>query len=310
MRLRFLGTSAGTPTKRRNVTSQAVLFSHGGIWILDCGEGTQHRALELGVSGAKVERILITHLHGDHCLGLPGFLSWIAINGRTGPVEIIGPRGIRRLVETALEVTDALLPYVLTITEIDGPQDLPAHKGWAVRIRPITHRVPCYGYVLVEDDRPGKFHEDRARKLGVPSGPARAALLQGDLVRLKDGTIILPQDVADPPRRGRRIALLGDTCDPMGIADAARDCDLLVCEATYADDRQAKADEWGHMTAGATGAFARAIGARRLALTHFSSRYTDPRANVNVLHLVAQAEAACPGIPVVAANDGDELTVV
>ncbi len=309
MKIRFLGTSAGTPTKRRNVTAQAILFEHGGIWLLDCGEGTQQQALALGVSGSKVERILITHLHGDHCLGLPGFLSWIAINGRRGPVEVVGPVGIKLLLDTVLRITEAMLPFAVTITELSEATDLPAMRGWRVRARPIFHRVFCFGYVLIEDDRPGRFHEDKARRLRVPNGPARAELLRGEPLRLADGNFVYPHQVVDPPRPGRKVVLLGDTSDPSGIAEAAKDCDLLVCEATYADDRQAKADEWGHMTAGATGAFASTIGAKRLALTHFSSRYTDPRAETTVPRLVEQAQAACPGIPVEAADDGLELVV-
>jgi ribonuclease Z len=309
MKLRFLGTSAGTPTRQRNVTAQAVRFDHGALWLLDCGEGTQHRAMAAGLPGSKVERILITHLHGDHCLGLPGFLSWIGIHGRTESVEVVGPRGIDELLHTVLRLTSAELPFPLCITELDEAVDLPALRGWRVLARPIVHRVPCFGYVLVEEDRPGKFHEDRARRLGLPHDAQRMALLRGEPVRLADGTIILPSDVCDPPRRGRRLVLLGDTSDPEGIAAAAKDCDLLVCEATYADDRAAKADQWGHMTAGATGAFAHRIGARRLALTHFSARYTDSRLDQGLDLLLAQARAQAPGVDVVAADDHLEVDI-
>lgn len=309
MRLTFLGTSAGTPTRQRNVTSQALEFDQGQIWLLDCGEGTQHQALRLGLKTARIERILITHLHGDHCLGLPGLLAHIGISGRIAPVEVIGPPGLNELVTTINRLTHAILPFPLKLMEL--PQvgaDLPLQGDWRVQARALVHRIPCLGYVLTEENRPGRFHAGTADALGVPQH-LRGRLQRGETVILSDGRRIESCQVADPPRPGRRIVLLGDTSDPRGIADAAQGCDLLVCEATYDANRQAKALAWGHMTSAMTGAFAAAIGAKALVLTHFSSRYGDGHSQLTVHDLVREARAACPGFPVWPANDLNSLTI-
>ena len=309
MRLTFLGTSAGTPTRQRNVTSQAVEFDQGHIWLVDCGEGTQQQAIRLGLRTARIERILLTHLHGDHCLGLPGLLAHIGISGRTAPVEVIGPLGTGELLTTVQRLTHAILPYPLEIRELppDG-EDLPSKGGWVVQARPLVHRIPCLGFVFREEDRPGRFHAEIADALGVPQ-QLRGRLQRGESVVLADKRRIDSRQVADPPRRGRRLALLGDTSDPEGIAQAATGCDLLVCEATYDAERQAKALTWGHMTSAMTGAFAARIGSKALALTHFSSRYGDGHSQITVTDLVAQAQAACPGIPVWAAQDLGVLSI-
>ena len=306
MRIHFLGTAAGTPTPRRNVTAQAVVFEHGPVWMLDCGEGTQHRLLRSPVRAVRIARILLTHLHGDHCYGLPGLLSAIAIHGRRDPVEVVGPPGTAELIATVARLSALHLPYALRVLEIDGRGELAAQDGWAVAVRPLAHRIACQGYILREDPRPGAFHPERARALGIPEGRLWGALQRGRSIE-HAGRRIVPPMVMDPPRPGRVVALLGDTCDADAIADAAQGCDLLVCEATYDATRAAKAVEWGHMTAAATGALAARLAARALVLTHFSQRYDDGPDGIAAL--VAEARAACPGIPVEAAQDGWSIAV-
>lgn len=304
MKLTFLGTSAGTPTRERNVTSQALQFEHGGLWLLDCGEATQHQLMRAGLRAGRIERVLITHLHGDHCYGLPGLLSCIAIHGRTEPVEIAGPPGLRDLVETVLRVSEVALPYPLGITElpVTGGALAPL-SGWSVSAHPLVHRIACLGYVLREDERPGRFHPDEAQRLGVSPGPLFRRLQDGHAVELPDGRTVLPEQVTDPPRPGRKAVLLGDTSDASAIIDAGRGCDLLVCETTYDRERPAKAIEWGHSTTAMTGELARRMGAKVLAITHFSSRYADEGAALSIADLVAEAQAACPQTHVVAADD-------
>jgi ribonuclease Z len=300
MRVHFLGTSAGTPTPRRNVTAQAVVFDHGAVWLLDCGEGTQHRLLRSAVRASRVERILITHLHGDHCYGLPGLLAFLAIQGRKEPVELVGPVGLRELVETVARLSLLQLGYPLRITEIAAAGDLPGSGGWSLAVRPLTHRITCWGYILREGRRPGVFHPAKAEALGVPEGRLWGVLQRGGTVTLEDGRTVEPRQVADPPRPGRTLALLGDTSDADAIADAAQGCDLLVCEATYDASRAAKAVEWGHMTAAGAGALAARLHARTLVITHFSQRYED---EAGIAALRAEAAAACPGTRVLAARD-------
>ena len=304
MKLTFLGTSAGTPTRERNVTSQALQFEHGAMWLLDCGEATQHQLMRAGLRAGRIERVLLTHLHGDHCYGLPGLLSCIAIHGRSEAVEIAGPPGVREFIETVLRVSHAELPYPLTITELPvAGGALAPLSGWSVSAHPLVHRVPCLGYVLREDDRPGRFHPDAAQRLGVPPGPLFRRLQDGAAVTLADGRVVEPSAVADPPRPGRLVVLLGDTCDASAIVDAGHGCDLLVCETTYDRERPEKAIEWGHSTTAMTGDLARRMGARVLAITHFSSRYADEGSSLSIADLVAETRAACPQTHVVAADD-------
>lgn len=304
MKLTFLGTSAGTPTRERNVTAQALTMDHGAIWLLDCGEATQHQFMRTGLKSGRCERIFITHLHGDHVYGLPGMLSCIGIHGRTDPVEIIGPIGITELLTTVLRLSEAHLPYDVTYTEISSAgQALAPVAGWHVTAHPLSHRVRCWGYVMRENDRPGKFHPEHASRIGVPEGPLYRQLQNGDGVRLADGRIVLSSDVTDPPRPGRVIVLLGDTSDADGIAAAAHGCDLVVCETTYDGSREEKAREWGHSTTTMTGEFAKKIAAKTLIITHFSSRYTETDADMSVEKLVAETRAACPETQVIAAAD-------
>lgn len=304
MKLTFLGTSAGTPTRERNVTAQALTLDHGAWWLLDCGEATQHQVMKVGLKAGRCERILITHLHGDHVYGLPGMLSCIGIHGRSEPVEICGPVGIRELLETVLRLSEAHLPFAVHITEITAEgQALPPLAGWTVTAHSLSHRVRCWGYVLREADRPGRFHPDRAQRIGVPEGPLYRQLQNGDGVRLADGRIVLSSDVMDPARPGRVIVLLGDTSDADGIAAAAHGCDLLVCETTYDATREAKARVWGHSTSTMTGEFAQRIAAKTLIITHFSSRYTESDSTMSVETLLAETRAACPGTRVLAAAD-------
>lgn len=303
MQLTFLGTSAGAPTRTRNVTSQALRFDDGGIWMLDCGEATQHQIARAGLRPRRIERILVTHLHGDHCYGLFGMLSSIAIHGRTEPVEVIGPQGLRELLETVLRLSQAQLGFPLILREIAAPGPVAQQGAWTVSAWPMVHRIPSWGYLLREAPRPGRFHPQLAIDLGVPKGPLWRRLQDGEDVELPGGRIVRPADVCEPRRPGRSLLLLGDTADASGALPAALDVDLVVHEATYDDGRGAQAQQWGHSTAGTAGRFAAAVRARALIITHFSARYDDASSPRGVDDLVAEAQAQCPATRVLAARD-------
>jgi ribonuclease Z len=303
VKLTFLGTSSGTPTRTRNVTAQVVSLDNGALWLLDCGEASQHQLMRAGLRAGRIERILITHLHGDHCYGLPGMLACMAIQGRTEPVEIIGPIGLREMIETVLRLSDHVPAFPIAWSEVPGQDRLGTRSAWSLAAYPIRHRIPCHGFVLQEDRRPGRFHLERAAALGIPEGPLFRRLQDHQAVTLADGRTIQPGQVCDPPRPGRKVVLLGDTQDAGGIAAAAQGCDLLVHEATYEASHTAKAAQWGHSTSAMAGAFAREVGARHLIITHFSSRYTDAEAAGGVGQLLAEAQAECPGTVVHAADD-------
>ena len=303
MKITFLGTSSGTPTRTRNVTAQVVAFDNGALWLLDCGEASQHQLMRAGLRAGRIERILITHLHGDHCYGLPGMLACMAIQERTDPVQIVGPSGLREMIETVLRLSDHVPTFPIEWHQLPGDDRLDARSSWSVSAHPIRHRIACFGYVLQENPRPGRFHPERAAALGIPEGPLFGRLQGHQAVTLDDGRVIAPGQVCDPPRPGRKVVLLGDTQDASGISEAAQDCDLLVHEATYEASRTTKAEQWGHSTSAMAGAFARRVGARHLIITHFSSRYTDADATRGVAQLLTEAQAECPGTVVHAADD-------
>ena len=306
MRLVFLGTSAGAPTRQRNVTSHALHLDDGSLWLCDCGEATQHRLAACGLRAKAVAGVLLTHLHGDHCYGLPGLLSALAIAGREAPVAIAGPAGVRQWLDATLAMSDARLPFAVTVRELAADREaVPFAPGWdALAIR-IAHRIPCWGYRLREPPRLRRLDAVQAEALGVPP-PLRRRLVRGEAVDLPDGRRIHPDDCCGPSLPGRLIGLLGDTDDADAMIPELRGADLIVREATYAADRTAQARQWGHSTTAMTGAFAAACAARTLAVTHLSARYTlpgDPGA-ADLAQLAAEVAAACPGVRVIMADDG------
>jgi ribonuclease Z len=303
VQLVFLGTSAGAPTRERNVTSQALVFASGDTWLFDCGEATQHQILRTHVRPQRIRKILLTHLHGDHCYGLPGILASMGLHGATEAVEVIAPPGARRFMETALDIAGSSLPFPWTVRELTGETTLQAEDGTRLRAVPIVHRVPCFGYVVETPTRRGKLDPELARARGVTHGPELGRLAHGEDVRLADGRLLRAAEVLGPPRRGARIIILGDTSDASAVVAAGRGCDVLVHEATYAEDLRDKALTYGHSTAQMAGALAQALAARTLILTHFSARYTAPGAVPAVEALVSEARRACPETEVVAAHD-------
>jgi ribonuclease Z len=304
VKLTFLGTSSGTPTRLRNVTSQALTLDNGDLWLLDAGEATQHQLMRAGLRASRIAVILMTHLHGDHLYGLPGVLACMTIHERDEPVLLVGPVGLREFVHTVLRLSESGVPFPLEIIELSGDHhEVGARGGWTIGAHRIAHRVACYGYDLREAPRPGRFDLDKAKALGIPAGPLYRRLQDGAAVTLEDGRTIASREVCEPPRPGRHVVLLGDTDDAGGIAAAAQGCDLLVHETTYDRERTAKARQWGHSTTAMTGAFARRVQARNLIITHFSSRYTDGEGPMGVAQLVAETQAECPDTAVHAADD-------
>ena len=273
-----LGTASAVPTRERHLSALAV-ERKGRILLFDCGEGTQYRLLHAALSRARVDAIFVTHLHGDHCYGLPGLLSSLALQQRTDPVTLVLPPGGRAMLEAIPGAAPSDLPFPVRITD-PGP-DLTAATVYeteelTVEARPLEHSTFAMGFRLAERTRPGRFHPERARALGVPEGPAFARLQAGEAVTAADGTTVRPDQVLGPPRPGVVLAYVTDTrpCDS-GRALAA-DADLLYHDATFTDALHARAVETGHSTAREAAAVARDAGAERLLLGHISARYDDP----------------------------------
>lgn len=284
MRLLPLGTGAGRPTKDR-YTSATLLEApdpqRATVRVLvDCGEAAQHRLMAAGVSPSSLDAVCCTHLHGDHILGLPGLLGTMGMDDRQRPLRLIGPPGLSDLLE-GLAATPALhVSFDLVIDELDPAElpdtavtDLAAIGHLRVGVAPLDHRVPTIGFRFDGADAPGSLDLAQLDELGVPRGPLLGQLQRGEAVAAPDGRTIEPSEVTGPATPGASVAFAYDTRPCDGGATLATEADLLVHEATYAEDEATLADRYGHATASEAAHVASSAGARRLLLTHFSSRY-------------------------------------
>ncbi|WP_274362222.1 ribonuclease Z [Paenibacillus thermotolerans] len=281
MELYFLGTGAGMPSRKRNVTSIALnlLPERGTMWLFDCGEGTQHQMLNSPLKPGRLEFVFITHLHGDHIYGLPGMLSSRSYQGGETPLTVFGPPGIRRYLETTLDVSDSHFEYELRIREIEDEGVVFEDDQFTVSAVRLEHRVESFGYRIAERDIPGALDSARLTKAGVPPGPVYARLKRGETVTLPDGRVIRGADYVSAPVKGRTLAVFGDTRPCASSLELARGCDVVVHEATFKHDRLDKAAAFYHTTAVQAAELALKAGAGSLILTHLSSRYQDEQAH-------------------------------
>ncbi|HEV8659252.1 MAG TPA: ribonuclease Z [Thermoanaerobaculia bacterium] len=298
IRVVFLGTGAGTPSRERNVASLAIVLD-GRVLLFDCGEGTQHQLLRSSVRNGRIEAIFITHLHGDHLYGLPGLLASLSLNGRTEPLTVYGP-GVAAFVSAVRETSRLRLAYELSVLDVASGEVMRG-DGFRVIAAPLEHTIECFGYCVIEDDRPGEFDVARANELRIPAGPLYGRLQSGEDVEF-GGRMIRSAEVLGAPRRGRRIAYCTDTRPARASVELARGADLLIHEATYGSDVADEARKRGHSTASEAAEVAREAGAVRLILTHFSPRYEDVAPLIDEARDIASnvdgaydlAEVPCP----------------
>jgi ribonuclease Z len=268
----FLGTGGSVPTARRSTA--CLLARVGGERLLfDCGEGSQ-RQMQRSTGLVQVDEIYVTHLHADHYLGIPGLLKTYALNGRERPLRVIGPPGLFELFK-ALRRIFGRLDYEVDLIELD-PGEAVRHDGYEVRPFEAAHRMTAYGYALVEDSRPGRFDPEEAQRLGVSPGPDFKRLQEGEAVSGGTG-MVEPAQVMGEARTGRKIVVSGDTAPCEMTRVAAHEAQLLVHDASFADEEAGRAAETGHSTGRQAAALAAEAGVELLALVHISSRY-DVRA--------------------------------
>lgn len=305
MQLEFLGTGAGSPSKQRNVTSVALklLEELNEIWLFDAGEATQHQILHTTIRPRKVTKIFITHLHGDHIFGLPGFLSSRSFQGGNEPLTIYGPVGIKKFVMTALQVSESRLSYPLKFVEIDHSQELFNERGFKVTTMSLDHKIACYGYRIEEADHPGELQVDKLRQDNIPSGPIYGQLKAGKTVKLDDGRVIDGKNYIGKPQPGRIIAILGDTRQTPSAVVLAHKADVLVHESTFAKNEAKMAHNYYHSTSLQAAEVAKQAGVKKLLLTHISARYTGKAA----YQLAYQVRDVVPDTRVV--NDFDVIDV-
>jgi ribonuclease Z len=264
----FLGTGGSVPSARRATAS--VLVTRGGDrLLLDCGEGTQ-RQMQRSVGLVQLDEIYLTHFHADHILGLPGLLKTYDLLGRQEPLTIYGPPGLYDLFKT-LSGLLGRTGFELELFELEPNQAIP-HDGYEVRAFPVEHKGRAYGYALTEEERPGRFDPTAALAMGVQEGPDFAALQRGETVKGEKGEVE-PGKVMGPSRPGRTIVITGDTAPCKATVEAAQGADLLIHDASFAEEEAQRAAETAHSTVGQAAAVAREAEVKLLALVHISSRY-------------------------------------
>lgn len=260
----FVGTGGSVPTAQRGMPS--VLVRRGGERILfDCGEGTQ-RQLVRSIGLADLDEVYITHFHADHWLGLPGMLKTFDLRDRERPLTVYGPPGLKALVVSALRLAGRV-GYELRLVEL-APGDVLERDGYRIAALAVDHRGTAFGFVLFEHERPGAFDPARARELGLVDGPEFGRVQRGATVRG-----VAPEQVMGPPRPGRKIVVSGDTRPTDAIRIASHQADLLIHEATFAEEERDRADDNGHTTARQAAEIARDADVGLLALTHISTRH-------------------------------------
>jgi ribonuclease Z len=294
MKIIPLGTSSGKPTLRRNVSGLAVV-GEGEWWLFDCGEGTQMQITRAGLSPQKLVGIFISHLHGDHFNGLPGLLSSMALDNREKELTLVGPVGIREYLDLLASLKICYVSYPLNLIEFseksfaDKVESLVYESPrLTVVTRSLDHRVFALGFRLEEKIRPGRFNLERARELGIPAGPLYSQLQSGKSVTLADGRVILSSEVLGEPRPGKIVSYCLDTRPCVNAVKLAQNADWLIHEATFTEDHIEESHHFGHSTAVQAAEVAAEARARRLLITHFSSRYTDVR------QLIDEARAIFP----------------
>lgn len=275
MELIFLGTSAGVPTRTRNVTAILLNLQHptqAGLWLFDCGEGTQHQFLHTAFNPGKLDRIFITHLHGDHLFGLPGLLCSRSMAGIAHPLTIYGPKGIREFVETTLRLSGSWTDYPLMVEEVS--EGMVVDDGLRrVTAFALNHPVECYGYRIEEHDKPGALDAQALLAQGIPSGPLFQRLKNGETVTLTDGRVIHGEDFLAPAIPGKKLAIFGDTAPCSAALQLAQGVDVVVHEATLEHAMEEKANSRGHSSTHQAAQLALDAGVGRLVITHVSSRY-------------------------------------
>ncbi len=274
VKLVFLGTGAGMPSKGRNVTSIALqlLEERGTTWLFDCGEATQHQILHTSIRPRRIEKIFITHCHGDHIFGLPGLLSSRTFLGGEDLLTIYGPKGIKEYVETSFRISGTYLKYPIHYIETTEGI-LFEDDQFIVRAIELEHGIQSFGYQIIEKDLPGELKVEELKKLGVKPGPVYKFLKEGKNVTLEDGRVLNGKDFIGESKKGRKIAIAGDTRMTEKSNLLAKGMDILVHESTFADDESTHAYDYFHTTSTQIANVARSEGIETLYLTHISARY-------------------------------------
>ncbi len=272
MEILFLGTSSMVPTKERNHSGILIIYKNENI-LVDCGEGIQRQMKIAGAKLTRLTKILVSHWHGDHVLGIPGLIQSMSASGYSGKLKVYGPVGTRKFMERMFEVFAFDNKIAFDINEVKDTKFF-QNEDFILEAKELKHNVPALGYSLIEKDK-RKINIDYIKKLGIPIGPLLGKLQKGKSIAWKDKKVNVSK--AAKIVKGKRITIINDTL-PCRNADAlAKNSDLVICEATYSSDLEDKSRKHMHMTAAQAGMLAKKANAGKLVLTHFSARYKDTK---------------------------------
>ena len=276
IKLVFLGTSAAVPTLNRGLPA-IILQGLTEQWIFDCGENIQRQMMATKSSFHKKTKIFLTHLHGDHVLGLPGLLQTMALMDRREPIQIYGPIGLKDFIINCQQLLKFELTYQVEINEIVKTGVIVEEEKYFVETTRSNHTIESYSYAFEEKPRPGKFFPEKAVALGIPEGELWSKLQKGELITLSNNNWIEPSDVMGPKKRGRKIVYTGDTKPFEDFANFAKDADIIIHDCTYDNTLTEKAELTGHSTPTQAAEQAKKAEAKTLVLTHISARYSDAK---------------------------------
>ncbi|MEK4084257.1 ribonuclease Z [Psychrobacillus sp. FSL K6-1415] len=274
MQLLFLGTGAGMPSKQRNTTSTVLklLEERGSFWMFDCGEATQHQILHTTLKPRKLEKLFITHLHGDHIYGLPGLLGSRSFLGGLEPLTIYGPTGLKNWIEVTLSISKTHVKYPLTIIEIEEGVIF-EDEEFIVEAKLLEHVVPCFGYTVKQKALAPELYIEKTDALGVPRGPLLKQLKEGHDVLLPDGKVVKSEEVTGAPKEGFKVTILGDTkyCD--NSIWLSENADIVVHEGTFDMETAELARLYGHSTIVDAAEVCEKANAKHLIVNHISARF-------------------------------------
>jgi len=284
MKLVFLGTSGAQPTESRAMTCICLVLEKE-ILMFDAGEGAQVSFLRSKLGWNKKMKIFVTHLHGDHCVGILGLLQTMSLQSRTESIDIYGPKGVDEFLAANLKILNFGLSFPVRIMTIKEGLVLD-DATYTIHSCEAEHSIPAFSYVFEEKEKPGRFYPEKAKELGIPEGKLWHELQSGKEVKV-DNKTFKPSDVMGEKRRGKKIGISGDTRPTKKLEEFFKGCDYLTFDSTYSDELKEKAQEYYHSTAKQAAELAKKAGVSNLILTHFSTRYDDSSVLVNeakVLH--------------------------
>jgi ribonuclease Z len=275
LQLIFLGTAGGVPTPKRGLPA-IVLRRKDEQLMFDCGEGAQRQMAIAKTGFHRITKVFITHMHGDHVLGLPGLLQTMAMLDRQRKLDVYGPKGIRAFLQGIRETVPFVLTFPIEIHEIEKEGLICKEKEYSVQATWSNHAVTSLAYAFAEEPRPGRFHPEKAKELGLEEGPLWSKLQQGHRIKLPSGKTVKPEDVMGRNRLGRKIVYVGDTRPFNGLAKFAAGADILIHDSTLDNELTERAKAYGHSTASQAARDAKKAKVKQLILTHISSRYSEP----------------------------------